>query len=486
MQKEQTNSGSAPFFVSGVDLHLEIVGERLGAGLAEALREAVRSGRLRPGTRLPASRVLAHDLGISRSTVTECYSELVAEGWFTSRQGSGTSVAFRAGPPNATPNAEASPPVRLGSSDGLLPGAPDFAEFPRSQWLAAARRALNAAPFSAYGYGDPGGSLTLRRTLADYLARVRGVRTQPDQIVICSGFHHGLTLVARALAARGARAVAVEAYGLDLYRDVLAQAGLSTPLLDVDGSGARVDELAASGADAVLLTPAHQFPTGVALSPARRIAVREWARTTGGLVLEDDYDGEFRYDRKPVGALQGLDPERVVYFGTASKSLAPALRVGWMVVPHDLVADVLAAKGAVETVSVLDQLTFAEFIASGGFDRHLRARRQGYRHRREQLIAALAERVPHVHAIGMAAGLQIVLDVPEGTERLAVEAAGKRGLAVSGLSEFRHGPAAGAISPADAVVVNYSAVSDSAWVAALEALCEALAELPPSPAAGVL
>jgi GntR family transcriptional regulator/MocR family aminotransferase len=230
--------------------------------------------------------------------------------------------------------------------------------------------------------------------------------------------------------------------------------------------------------DAVLLTPAHQFPTGFALSPERRAATRDWARVTGGLILEDDYDGEFRYDRRPVGALQGLDPEHVVYFGTASKSLAPALRVGWMVVPERILADVLAAKGSVEVVSVLEQLTLAEFIASGAFDRHVRARRQSYRRRRDQLIAALAQSSPDIRVTGMAAGLQAVLELPPGSEGRVLEDAARKGLLVSGLSEFRHESIDRDDDAHDALVVNYSALSDSAWEGALRALCSVMPSSP--------
>ena len=211
----------------------------------------------------------------------------------------------------------------------------------------------------------------------------------------------------------------------------------------------------------MLLTPAHQFPTGYALAPERRTAVLDWARTTGGLILEDDYDGEFRYDRRPVAALQGLDPDRVVYFGTASKSLAPALRVAWMVVPEHLRPEVAAAKGDVELVSVLDQLTLAEFITSGAFDRHVRARRQTYRRRREELVAA------GLKVTGMAAGLQAVVELPPGTESRIVRAAAARGLMVRGLADFRY---AATTDGPDALVVNYSAVSDSAWEGTLSAL----------------
>ena len=226
----------------------------------------------------------------------------------------------------------------------------------------------------------------------------------------------------------------------------------------------------------MLLTPAHQYPTGVALRPDRRAAAVDWARATGGLILEDDYDGEFRYDRQPVGALQGLDPERVVYFGTASKSLAPGLRLAWMVLPEDLVPEIVAAKGHVDWSSALDQLTLAEFIASGAYDRHVRSMRLRYRRRRDQLVAALAQRAPGVRVTGMAAGLQAVLELPRGTERSVVEAAARQGLAVSGMAEFRYEAADSGwrLPEQDALVVNYAAPSDSAWAGALDALCRVM------------
>jgi GntR family transcriptional regulator / MocR family aminotransferase len=472
--KNQTNNSDVPLAGIGVDLHLELKGTRLRAGLTDALREAVRSGRLAPGSRLPASRTLATDLGIARSTVTECYAELVAEGWFVAQQGSGTRVAQLAAPRSAV---KTGTPARR-PTEGLVPGSADFAEFPRLAWLAASRRALAAAPHSAFGYGDPLGRIELRTALAGYLARVRGVQADPKRIVICAGFYHGLAVIAEALKMRGAGVVAVEAYGLGLYRDLLREAGLGIPPLRVDEQGALTDQLERLDADAVLLTPAHQFPTGFALSPERRAAARDWARVTGGLILEDDYDGEFRYDRRPVGALQGLDPEHVVYFGTASKSLAPALRVGWMVVPERILADVLAAKGSVEVVSVLEQLTLAEFIASGSFDRHVRSRRQSYRRRRDQLVAALAQSSPDIRVVGMAAGLQAVLELPAGSEVRVLEDAAREGLLVSGLSEFRHESLGQDDHARDALVVNFSALSDSAWEGALRALCSVMPSRP--------
>ncbi|MFE9478007.1 PLP-dependent aminotransferase family protein [Streptomyces spororaveus] len=457
----------------GADLHLDLTaGRGLRAGLTEALREAARSGRLAAGTRLPSSRTLAADLGIARNTVAEAYAELVAEGWLTARQGSGTRVAERARPRRAA--AAAAPvrrPARKGPAYSLIPGSPDLGGFPRAAWLSAARRALTDAPNEAFGYAvDPRGRVELRQALAGYLARARGVYADPGRIVLCAGFLHGLTLLAGVLRARRVREVAVEGYGLDFHRDLLVRAGLRTRPLNVDAQGARTGELTAA-AGAVLLTPAHQFPTGVALTPERRAAAVDWARTTGGLILEDDYDGEFRYDRQPVGALQGLDPDRVVYLGTASKSLAPGLRMGWMVVPPALLEEVLAAKGPTEWASgALDQLTLAEFIASGAYDRHVRGMRLRYRRRRDELVAAVGDRVG---VSGIAAGLHAVLDLPEGLERSVLQSAAWQDLALHGLGRFRH-PEAVALPARDAVVVGYGTPSDSAWSPTLAALAAAL------------
>jgi GntR family transcriptional regulator/MocR family aminotransferase len=467
-----STSASEALARAGIDLHLEIHGPRLRAGLTEALRDAIRSGRLAPGTRLPASRPLAADLGIARSTVAECYAELVAEGWLVAQQGSGTLVANRVLPSAARPRPTSTPRT---APHGLEPGASDYAEFPRAPWLAAARRAFAVAPHSAFGYGDPLGLSQLRTALADYLSRVRGVYADPDQIIITSGFHHGLGVLARALRTLGADAVAVEAFGLDIYRSVLADEGLELPPVSVDADGACVEELdAVPTPRAILLTPAHQFPTGHVLSAERRTRVLEWARRTGGLILEDDYDGEFRYDRRPIGALQGLDPEHVVYFGTASKSIAPALRLGWMIVPEHLLGPVTSAKGRVDTVSVLDQLILTEFITSGALDRHVRGRRLNNRRRRAELVDAVAARSPEARVIGMAAGLQLVLTLPAGTEADVVRTAARHGLAVSGLGEFRHPGATGSWPSPDALVVNFASVSESSWPGAVAALCDVM------------
>ncbi|MFF0394908.1 PLP-dependent aminotransferase family protein [Streptomyces sp. NPDC005248] len=462
----------------GSDLLLELAGPgSRRTALIRALRDAVRAGRLPPGTRLPPYRSLAADLGLARNTVADAYAELVAEGWLTARQGSGTRVAHRA--PAAAPAripkkapSRPAPPVH-----NLRQGQPDAASFPRTAWLAASRRAVNAAPNDAFGPGDPQGRVELRRALSEYLARVRGVHCSPERIVICSGFAHALRLLFGGVL-RGP--LAVESYGLGFHRSLLVAAGVRTVPLTLDEHGARTGELTGlPGVRSVLLTPAHQFPTGGPLHPERRTAVVDWARTRGGLVLEDDYDGEFRYDREPVSAVQGLGPDRVVHLGSVSKSLSPAIRLGWMVLPEHLVGAVLAAKGEREGwASVLDQLALADFIESGHYDRHIRRMRQRYRHRRDQLVAALAAHAPHITPTGIAAGLHAVLRLPPGTERSTVKAAAWQGLGLDPLADFRH-PAA-TMPAEDGLVVGYATPPDHAYGAALEALCRAL---PPPPGA---
>ncbi|MFE7648715.1 MocR-like pyridoxine biosynthesis transcription factor PdxR [Streptomyces phaeoluteigriseus] len=458
----------------GADLHLELSGPGgRRAALIRALREAVRGGRLAPGTRLPPYRSLAADLGVARNTVADAYAELVAEGWLTARQGSGTRVADRVEPlRHAARRPVEAPPRARGPRHDLRQGSPDTTSFPRAAWLASYRRALQRAPSEVFGPGDPAGRRELRETLTEYLARARGVRTEPDRIVICSGFAHALGLLFGGGASGVLRGpLAVEAYGLGFHRELLTAAGVRTVPLPLDEDGARVGLLGRERG--VLLTPAHQFPTGGPLHASRRAAVIAWARARGTVVLEDDYDGEFRYDRRPVGALQGLDPERVIHVGSVSKSLSPALRLGWMVLPQRYVGDVLAAKGDREAwASVPDQLGLADFIVSGAYDRHVRRMRQRYRGRRDRLVAALAEHAPRVTVTGVAAGLHAVLRLPPGTERATVEAAVRQGVALDGLAGFRHPEAD--MEARDGLVVGYATPSEHAYGAALDALCGVL------------
>jgi len=453
--------------VGGLDLHLDLSGHRVRVGLENALRDAIRAGRLRAGTRLPSSRALAADLGVARNTVAEVYSQLVAEGWLTARTGSGTSVAERR--TSAAPDTDhAARPETATPRYDLRAGVPDLSAFPRRAWLATARRVLATAPDRVLDYPDPQGLPQLREALAGYLARARGVVTDPGHIVICTGFAHGLAVICRALRARGAGTLAVEAYGHQTHREIALAQGLRLLPLPVDGHGADLGE--AGGTDAVLLTPAHQFPLGVTLHPRRRREAARW----GGVVIEDDYDGEFRYDRQPVGALQALAPDRVVYAGTASKSLAPSLRLGWLVVPPRLLEAVMAQLAA--GPSALDQLTLAEFIASGGYDRQVRRARLAYRRRRDRLAAALGRRGRHV--TGIAAGLHAVLDLPgTETERLVIARAAGHGLALTGLESYR---AAGAGPAADGeragLVIGYGRPPEHAYTTALARLCAVVSQ----------
>jgi GntR family transcriptional regulator / MocR family aminotransferase len=466
---------SKTWATSGLDLHLEPSGSKVRAGLEAALRDAVQAGRLAAGARLPSSRALAADLGIARNTVAEAYGQLVAEGWLTSRQGSGTRVADAAPAVAAAARTSRpqppSPEPRRFRFD-LRAGSPDLSAFPRTAWLAAARRALNAAPARALGYGDPRGRPELRAALAGYLARARGVRTAPDRIVVCTGFTQGLALLCQVLRERGATTVAVEEYGQPGTLAVLAASALAPVMLPVDGSGAVLD--AAGHAQAALLTPAHQFPLGPVLSPVRRAQAARWAAATGGLVIEDDYDGEFRYDRQPVGAMQALAPEQVVYAGTASKTLAPGLRLGWLALPDHLIGDVVAAKTRADAhTGSFEQLTLAELITSGGYDRHIRRTRLAYRRRRNWLLTTLADRAPQVRLTGVAAGLHAVAELPDGlAEDEVIGRAARRNLVVHGLGGF----ALGRHTRGPALVIGYATPPGHAYTAAIARLCAAITD----------
>jgi GntR family transcriptional regulator/MocR family aminotransferase len=463
-----------------VDLFLDLRGIHRRSGIEAALREAVHSGRLTAGTPLPSSRALAAELGIARNTVADAYGQLVAEGWLTARPGSGTRVGERVLPLRSQPKHAANGSV---PRFNLSPGEPDLAGFPRSAWQRAARQAMTVAPNAVLGYPDPRGPVGLRQTLVDYLARVRGVRTTADRIMICSGFVQAISLLATTLHRNGGRTVAVESHGLGLHREVIRAAGPGTWSIPIDGHGARTDQLdERDDVAAVLLTPAHQFPLGVALSAERRAGVLRWARTQGTLVIEDDYDGEFRYDRKPVGALQGLAPDLVAYIGTTSKSLAPGLGLAWLVMPPHLVDEVMRTKRLSDGFTgVFEQLTLAEFIANGSYDRHVRRSRLRYRRRRDELIDVLQKRNDgrdkHVvpgNVTGIAAGLHAVVNLPDhraAEEEAIITRARRAGLRLLGLGFFREEPTPEA--PA-ALVIGYARPPDHAFSPALETLIDIL------------
>jgi GntR family transcriptional regulator/MocR family aminotransferase len=368
------------------------------------------------------------------------------------------------------------PPIRQGPrrlAHDLRPGRPDLTSFPRAEWSRAVKRALDSAPAEAFGYADPQGRPELRRALAQYLARARGVRARPCNIVVCCGAAEGVRLLAGALAESGAAAVAVEAFGLTSQWASLTRAGLRCPPLTVDADGTDVKALESmSDVGGVLLTPSHQFPLGVALHSDRRATVVEWARRTGGVIIEDDYDGEFRYDGSPVGALHGDDPDHVIYMGTVSKSLAPGLRLGWLVLPERLVEAVTRQKGETEETSgFVDQLAMAEFIVSGSYDRHIRTMRAQYQRRREQLVAAIAQSSPKTALVGTPAGLHVTLELADGHESGLSRRRAWRRLGVEGLDRFRHPDYSG---ERDGLVIGYASPAPSAWSAALDALIQLL------------
>jgi GntR family transcriptional regulator/MocR family aminotransferase len=459
MRKSWTTSGTA--------LHLALppAGPRRDA-LEIALRAAIRDGRLAAGSRLPSTRALAVDLGIARGTVVEAYAQLIAEGYLDARRGAGTWVAALglAGVPAAPRARPAARPPRF----DYHPGQPDLSAFPRAAWAAALRRGFRTAADSTLGYGDPRGRPELREELALYLMRARGAVADPEHVVLCCGFRHGLSLVSRALRAQGgAKRIAIEDPCAPPHRAAAAAAGADLVPLPVDSDGARTDLLHDLKVDAAVIGPAHQYPLGVVLQAARRAAAVDWARATGGVIVEDDYDAELRYDRQPIGALQALAPDHVAYGGTASKTLVPGLRLGWLLLPARLLEPVLAIR-AVEDVHVpaTDQIAFAELLRSGAFERHVRRMRARYGARRERLLSILAGRAPAVRPAGAAAGLSVLLDLPDhgpDAAELCARAAER--------SMRLYGPAG-----RNAVLVGFGALSEHDAEAGLRALGNLLAE----------
>jgi GntR family transcriptional regulator / MocR family aminotransferase len=480
-----------------VELHLDLdsaPGRTLRARTEHALREAVRGGRLLPGTRLPATRALASELGVSRGVVVEAYAQLAAEGYLDTRRGGGTRVAEHPSPPPGPPTSgvegrqmvghrpsvvprRAVGGVAGGQGDAhaprpkydLRPSLPAVDGFPRAAWLGALTRVLREIPDQRLGYSDRQGEPELRAALTASLARTRGVRAGEDQVLITGGLRDSLPLLWRLIAARGARRVGVEHPGWWRIGASAQEAGLEPVPVPTDDDGLDPVQLHALDLDAVAVTPAHQFPTGAVLPPARRAALVAWARDRGALILEDDYDAEFRYDRQPVGSLQGLAPDLVVYGGSCSKTLAPALRLGWLVLPSALVAELHAddAFAPPGTPPTLDQLALADLLARGEVDRHLRRQRLRYARRRAALLDALAEQLPGLAVRGAAAGLfAVLLLAPGEDEAAAAAAAARHGIALEPLrAPGRSG-----------LVVGYANLPEAGAPAAVRALAQALGE----------
>jgi GntR family transcriptional regulator/MocR family aminotransferase len=436
-----------------------------------SIRDAIRAGRLPRGSPLPPSRVLAADLGVSRGVVVEAYQQLTSEGYLASYAGGYTQVAAGPAPAVAGLRLAREIPPRIDLSYGRA----DVSSFPRAAWLRAIRGALASAPNDLFGYLAGSGVPQLRTAIADYLNRVRGTVAQPDQVVICTGYAQGIALLIGVLAAAGATRLALEdpSSGDDALPAARAL-GLEVTGVPVDRDGIRVDLLAASGADAVVLTPSHQWPTGSVLSAERRAAVLRWAAGSGAVVIEDDYDAEYRYDRTPVGALQGMAPDRVVYAGSASKTLAPGLRLGWFVMPGHLAEPMAEAKIAADRGSpALEQLALADLIGRGEFDRHLRRMRPVYRRRRDALLAALSRRLPWLEPAGVSAGLHLVTWLPPGLdEATVVEEAARAGVGIEGVTPYRISH----LGPSG-LIFGYATVSEQAIAEGVDILAGVIAGL---------
>jgi GntR family transcriptional regulator/MocR family aminotransferase len=442
----------------------------LGSQIEDQLRGAIRDGALRPGARVPSTRDLARQVGVSRRVVVDAYAQLAAEGYLSLRQGArprvSDSVAVAGVPQRTVP-----PPSRRPRFD-FRPSVPDVSTFPRAAWLRSLRRALATVTDAELGYGDPRGVMDLRCALADYLGRVRGVVADPDHVIVTNGYTQGLGLVCQALAGAGAARIALEDPSNPDDALVAARAGLEPVWIPVDGAGTRIEELRQSGSDAIVLTPAHQHPTGVVLTGERRTALLAWLRDRGAVAIEDDYDAEYRYDRAAVGALQGLDPDRVVYVGSASKTLAPALRIGWLVVPPALLPAVVREKFLADRGTArIEQHAFADFLARGELDRHLRRMRARYRARRDALIAALADALPEAAISGVAAGLHVTVQLPDSDDERAIrEQARLRSIAIETMGEYQ--PHAGDRPPA--LLLGYASMPEPAIRAGVRELADAV------------
>jgi GntR family transcriptional regulator/MocR family aminotransferase len=435
-----TWSGSGPGLLLSLDRD---GGMPVGHQIQDQLRAAVRDGRLRAGERLPSSRNLAQELRVSRGMVVACYEQLIAEGYLVGTTGSGTRVAdgvsepTRRSAPTATD--EAATPAVQRVDISFEYGVPDLRSAPLRDWMWALREAGRTAPTAVMGDEHGAGDPRLREVLAGYHRRVRAGTADAAHAVVVNGFRHGLVLALGALARSGVERVALEDPGPREHDELVRRAGMEPVAIPVDGAGLDVDALRRSDARAVVVTPAHQCPTGTVMEPERRQALIAWAADVDGTVLEDDYDAEFRYDRQPVGSLQGLAPDHVLALGSLSKTLAPGIRLGWLLVPPALIDAVLREKLLTSRgAPALDQLALAALMESGRYDRHVRRMREVYRKRRDVLSTAVAEHIPEGQLAGLDAGCHAVLELPPGVaEAEVVESALASGVLVYGMSRYR-------------------------------------------------
>lgn len=412
-------------------LEVELRPRRMRQALRDALRRAIQDGRLAAHAVLPASRQLAGDLGVSRGVVTDAYEQLAAEGYLEVTERRRPVVAAVVPTTPAVPEPDA---LRWAFDMGAV--TPDVSLFPRRAWRRAVEQALRSAPDAALDYDDYRGRTELRGALSAYLARVRGVRVDPSRLVITQGFTQALDLLCRVLFKRGARRLAMESPSHPGLWATVNNSGLELVGCPVDSNGLRVEELSSLGADAVVVAPAHQFPTGAVMPPGSRAALVAWAAHSSTVIIEDDYDAEFRYDRPAVGAVQGLDPERVAHVGSASKTLAPGVRLGWISAPTELLEPLRDQKDAADSGSpALDQLALAHLILSGEYERHVVQTRRAYRRRRDRLVHEIRSRLPGLEIRGAAAGMQLLLMLPSRLDDVEIAAAARaRGINISALS----------------------------------------------------
>jgi GntR family transcriptional regulator / MocR family aminotransferase len=450
--------------------------ETLGSQIEEQLRRGIRDGSLKAGTRVPSTRDLARQLDVSRRIVVDAYSQLAAEGYLVLRQGARPKVSEAARPRETSPEeAGLSPPV---ARFDLRPGAPDVSRFPRAAWQRSLRDAAASITDADLLYGDPAGVGALRSALAEYLGRVRGVVADPSRVVVTTGYSQAQGIVCRVLKARGTRRIALENPSHPEQRRITAASGLEVVAVGVDEGGVKVEELERSEADAVVLTPAHQHPTGVVLAGDRRQALLAWLRDRDAIAIEDDYDAEFRYDRTAIGALQGLDPDRVVYAGTVSKTLAPGLRLGWLAVPDGLLDPVTDGKALADWGTArIEQLAFADFLSRGELDRHVRRMRAEYRRRRDLLVEQIKRVLPEAKVRGVAAGLHVPVELPNGWEEEAIlDSARARDIALVAM-----GPSwIGARCGPPTLLVGYGQLPRPTIAAAMQELADAVRAAAPA------
>jgi GntR family transcriptional regulator / MocR family aminotransferase len=435
------------------------------AQIRQALRQAIRERRLQPGTIVPSTRTLADDLGVSRGVVVEAYDQLIAEGYLVATPGSATRVTTSVRAAAARP----CEPEQATFEIDFRPGHPDLRSFPWEAWRRSSRNTLQTMAPGRLGYGDPRGTLELRSTLAEYLLRARGTVGSANDVIISTGCAQALSIAVRVLRQDGVKRIAIEDPSHPEIRRIIAEAGLPTVSVPVDDGGINVDVLERSRARAVLVSPAHQNPMGSVLTPSRRQQLLAWASARAGLIVEDDYDAEYRYDRAAVGALQGLAPQRVLYVGSASKILAPGLRLGWLMISGRLLERGIDVKRHLDNGSpVVEQLTYAHFVRTGELDRHLRRMRRRYRSRRDALLQALIRHCPGWTVRGAAAGLHLVAEPPPHVDiALVVTRAAMRSVRLYPLSGY-----AGNSGGPRGLVFGYASLSEREIAEAVRRMSE--------------